>query len=88
MTQNYIVLKNIVREYHNGQITVKAADGITFSLDKGKFNIIVGPSGAGKTTVLNILSGMDNATSGEVYVDNCEITHLSKHNSGSFQGII
>jgi len=78
MTQNYIELKNVVREYHSGQITVKAADGITFSLDKGRFNIIVGPSGAGKTTVLNILGGMDNATSGEVYVDSRDITNLSK----------
>lgn len=78
MTQNYIALKNVMREYKAGQITTKAVDGITFSLDKGKFNIIVGSSGAGKTTVLNILGGMDNATSGEVYVDNRDITNLSK----------
>ena len=78
MTQNYIVLRNVVREYHSGQISVRAADGITFSLDKGKFSVIVGPSGAGKTTVLNILGGMDNATSGEVYIDNRDITRLSK----------
>jgi len=75
---DYIILKNVVREYHSGEITVRAADGITFSLDKGKFNIIVGPSGAGKTTVLNILGGMDTATSGEVYIDNRDITRLSK----------
>ena len=78
MTENYIALKNVVREYKSGQITVRAADGITFSLDKSKFNIIVGPSGAGKTTVLNILGGMDNATSGEIYVDERNITNLSK----------
>jgi len=78
MSTNYIMLKNVVREYHSGEITVKAADGITFSLDKGKYNIIVGPSGAGKTTVLNILGGMDTATSGEVYIDNRDITRLSK----------
>ena len=75
--ENYIILKNVVREYHSGQITVRAADGITFSLGKGKFNIIVGPSGAGKTTVLNILGGMDTATSGEIYIDNKDITRLS-----------
>ena len=78
MTQNYITLNNVVREYRSGQITVKAADGITFALDKGKFNIIAGPSGAGKTTVLNILGGMDAATSGEIYVDDRDITRLSK----------
>jgi len=78
MIQNYITLNNVVREYRSGQITVRAADGITFSLDKGKFNIIVGPSGAGKTTVLNILGGMDTAASGEIYVDGRDITRLSK----------
>ncbi|MCL2775459.1 MAG: ATP-binding cassette domain-containing protein, partial [Oscillospiraceae bacterium] len=74
MSNDYIMFKDVVREYHSGQITVRAADGITFSLDKGNFNIIVGPSGAGKTTVLNILGGMDNATSGEVFVDGRDIT--------------
>ena len=78
MIQNYIVLKDVVREYHSGQVSVRAADSITFSLDQGKFNIIVGPSGAGKTTVLNILGGMDNATSGEVSIDSRDITRLSK----------
>jgi len=59
-------------------VTVRAADGISFSLDEGRFSIIVGPSGAGKTTVLNILGGMDSATSGEVTVDGRDITLLSK----------
>lgn len=75
---SYIVLKDIVREYKSGQISVRAADGISFALDKGKFNVIVGPSGAGKTTVLNILGGMDTATSGEAIVDSRDITRLSK----------
>jgi putative ABC transport system ATP-binding protein len=78
MAQSYIELKDVVREYRSGQITVRAADGITFFLEKGKFSIIVGPSGAGKTTVLNILGGMDTATSGEIYVDGRDITRLSK----------
>ena len=78
MTKDYIVLKNIVREYKSGQVSVRAADGISFALDEGKFNVIVGPSGAGKTTVLNILGGMDTATSGEAVVDNRDITRLSK----------
>ncbi|MCL2775922.1 MAG: ATP-binding cassette domain-containing protein, partial [Oscillospiraceae bacterium] len=74
MSNDYIMFKDVVREYHSGQIVVRAADGISFALDKGNFNIIVGPSGAGKTTVLNILGGMDNATSGEVFVDGRDIT--------------
>ena len=55
-------------------ITKVAADGINFSIDKGEFVVIVGPSGAGKTTVLNILGGMDTATSGTLLVDGEEIT--------------
>ena len=78
MQTNYIVLNDVIREYQSGQVSVRAADGISFSLDKGKFNIIVGPSGAGKTTVLNILGGMDTVTSGEVFIDNRDISRLSK----------
>jgi len=78
MLHNYVSFTDVVREYKTGQIVVRAADGISFSLDKGKFTIIVGPSGAGKTTVLNILGGMDEATSGSVIVDGRDISHLSK----------
>ena len=78
MAPGYVIFNNVVREYRSGQVAVRAADGISFDLDKGKFSIIVGPSGAGKTTVLNILGGMDSATSGEVTVDGRDITRLSK----------
>ena len=78
MAGSYVTFNDVVREYHSGQVTVRAADVISFDLDKGKFSIIVGPSGAGKTTVLNILGGMDSATSGEVTVDGRDITRLSK----------
>jgi putative ABC transport system ATP-binding protein len=78
MMQNYVAFTDVVREYHSGQVTVRAADGINFGLDKGKFSIIVGPSGAGKTTVLNILGGMDRATSGDVTVDGRNISRLTK----------
>ena len=85
MEENYITFKDVVREYQTGQISVRAADGISFSLEKGKFNVIVGPSGAGKTTVLNILGGMDFATSGEVHVDGREISRLSKREVCSYR---
>ena len=78
MTDGYVTFNDVVREYHSGQVTVRAADGISFRLGNGKYSIIVGPSGAGKTTVLNILGGMDSATSGEVTVDGRDITRLSK----------
>ena len=75
---SYVRFSNVIREYHSGQVMVRAANGISFELDKGRFSIIVGPSGAGKTTVLNILGGMDTVTSGEVTVDNRDISVLSK----------
>jgi len=78
MSDSYVTFENVVREYQSGQISVRAVDGISFGLEKGKFSIIVGPSGAGKTTVLNILGGMDAATSGSVVVDEREISRLSK----------
>ena len=77
LKKDYVVFDNVVRKYYTGQIVVNALDGISFSLDKGKFNVIVGPSGAGKTTVLNLLGGMDTVTSGSVVVDDYNITELS-----------
>ena len=65
----YIALKDVTKVYKTGEIEIHAADGITFEMEKGEFVVIVGPSGAGKTTVLNILGGMDSATSGTVLVD-------------------
>jgi len=52
MSENYVTFTDVVREYHTGQISFRAAGGICFSLDKGKFSVIVGPSRAGKTTML------------------------------------
>ncbi|MCL1791323.1 MAG: ATP-binding cassette domain-containing protein [Peptococcaceae bacterium] len=77
-TESYISFRNVVREYRNGDISVRAADGITFDLAQGLFSVIVGPSGAGKTTVLNILGGMDCVTQGEITVDGRDITRLNK----------
>jgi len=65
----YIALQDVTKVYKSGEIEIHAADGITFEMEKGEFVVIVGPSGAGKTTVLNILGGMDSATSGQVLVD-------------------
>ena len=73
----YIEFKNIVKEYKMGEVTIKALNNTNFEIEKGELVVIVGPSGAGKTTILNILGGMDKATSGEVIVDGKEITKLN-----------
>ena len=74
---SYIEFKNIVKEYKMGEITIKALDNTNFEIEKGELVVIVGPSGAGKTTTLNILGGMDKVTSGQVIVDGKEITKLN-----------
>ena len=73
----FVELKNVVKNYQVGEIVVSAVNGIDFSINRGEFVVIVGPSGAGKTTVLNILGGMDRATSGEIYVDGTDIATLN-----------
>lgn len=65
----YIEFKNVVKEYVVGENKIRALDGANFEIKKGELVVIVGPSGAGKTTALNILGGMDNVTSGEVIID-------------------
>lgn len=72
----YIEFKNVQKEYKMGEIIIKALDNTSFSIDKGELVVIVGPSGAGKTTTLNILGGMDTVTSGEVIVDEKRIDKL------------
>ncbi len=72
----YIEFKNVCKEYEMGEIKIKALDNTNFQIEKGELVVIVGPSGAGKTTALNILGGMDTATSGNVIVDGKEVTKL------------
>ena len=74
----FVELKDVRKSYHMGEITIHAVDGISFTIEKGEFVVIVGPSGAGKTTVLNILGGMDTATSGEIRVDDVNIASYSE----------
>ena len=70
---HFVELKQVKKLYRMGEVTISAVDGIDFQINQGEFVVIVGPSGAGKTTVLNILGGMDTCTSGEVWVDGRDI---------------
>ncbi len=63
-----VEFKNVYKKYKMGEVTINAVDGISFSINEGEFVIVVGASGAGKTTVLNILGGMDSCSGGEVFV--------------------
>lgn len=74
MEQAFIRFEEVVKEYVMGEVHIRAADGVTFSVEKGTFTVIVGPSGAGKTTILNMLGGMDSCTSGRITVDGKEIS--------------
>ena len=74
----YISVKNVTKKYQMGEIEIKALDNVSFEIEKGELTVILGPSGAGKTTILNILGGMDTATSGSVIIDGVDI---SKYNN-------
>ena len=72
----YIEFTDVYKEYCTEEIAIHALDGATFEVEKGELVVIVGSSGAGKTTALNILGGMDKATDGNVYVDGVNISEF------------
>ena len=74
----YIEFTDVVRTYGEGGAKINALDGASFSVEKGELAVILGQSGAGKTTALNILGGMDSATSGTVVVDGRDISHAGE----------
>lgn len=75
---SYIEFNNVTKEYRTGETTIKALDAASFSVEKGELAVILGSSGAGKTTALNILGGMDTATSGQIIVDGKDVTKYNK----------
>ncbi len=81
----FIEFRNVSKIYQVGEIEIKAADGISFPIEKGEFVIIVGPSGAGKTTVLNMLGGMDKPTSGVIKVDGVDIAGFNEKELTTFR---
>ena len=81
----YVKLENVSKIYGTGEVKIVAVGGISFEIAKGEFVVIVGPSGAGKTTVLNILGGMDKPTSGKIYVDGRNIAGYSGRQLTSYR---
>lgn len=75
---DFIRLEEVRKIYQTGQVVTKAVDGINFTISEGEFVVIIGASGAGKTTILNILGGMDTVTSGSVFVDGNDIAKYSR----------
>ena len=69
MSAPFVSFSHVSKVYHTGEVEIRAADDVTFSVQKGEFVVIVGPSGAGKTTVLNMLGGMDACSGGTITVD-------------------
>lgn len=74
----FVEFRDVYKTYQMGDVEVRAVDGMNFDIEKGELCVIVGPSGAGKTTVLNMLGGMDSCTSGTITLDGRDISGLSE----------
>ena len=82
---SFVELRNVVKEYKTGEVIIRAADGVKLEFEKGEFVVIVGSSGAGKTTILNLLGGMDTITSGQIIVDGEDISTYSHKELTSYR---
>lgn len=74
----YIEFQNVKKIYKMGEVEIEALSGVDFTIDKGEFVVIAGASGAGKSTILNILGGMDSCSSGDIFVDGSEVSKFSR----------
>jgi len=75
---SFIELKNVQKRYQMGEVTITAVDGVDFNIEQGDFTVVVGASGAGKTTVLNLLGGMDFSDGGNILVDGKDISKYNR----------
>lgn len=76
--KKFIELENVKKTYNMGEVLIKAVDDVSFTIDKGETVIVLGASGAGKSTILNLLGGMDQVTDGNIYVDGNNISKYNK----------
>ena len=77
MAEAFVSFQNVSKVYHSGEVSIRAVNNISFEIRKGEFVVIVGPSGAGKTTVLNMLGGMDTCSEGTILVDGSEVSRYN-----------
>ena len=75
---SFVEFKNVRKSYDMGEVIIKAVDDVSFSIEKGEFVVVLGASGAGKSTILNLLGGMDHVTEGAIFVDGNEISKYDK----------
>lgn len=75
---SFVEFRNVKKMYHMGEVEIQALRGVDFQIEKGEFCVVVGASGAGKTTILNILGGMDTLSEGRVFLDGKEISSYNK----------
>lgn len=75
---SFVEFTDVKKIYHMGEVDIEALRGVSFTIEKGEFCVVVGASGAGKTTILNILGGMDTLSEGRVMLDGCEISSYNK----------
>lgn len=85
MMKKFVEFDNVYKRYKMGEVTINAANGVSFSIDEGEFAVVVGLSGAGKTTVLNILGGIDSCDEGRIMVGGKDISHLGGKELASYR---
>ena len=83
-----ITAENVSKEYHTGEITVKALKGVSFDIEPATFVSFVGPSGSGKTTLLNLIGCLDKPTDGQLKVADTDVSALGRKESANFRGRI
>ncbi len=81
----FVEFKDVIKQYKMGEVIIKASDRVNFEIEKGEFVVIVGASGAGKTTILNMLGGMDTCDSGKIIVDGKDIAGFNRRQLTSYR---